>query len=1297
MSRIPNKWRIPLILTIFSLLLLAVALPFATAAEVQEADGVNPAAADSPTSAAYSHRLIVQLDSPPLVKMAEGRAEFARLADGRLDVNSSQARAYIAQLEAEQAAFVSRMATVLPEASVASYINENNENIAATYQILFNGVAVDPGKMETAAARKQLAEMDGVKAVFRDFKHYPDMYASLPLINAPAVWAQNGGRDNAGDGVKVASMDGGAHHEAPMFDGAGFSYPTDPPFNGSGLGDAANNNGKIIASRAYFRPFDPPAPGDENTWPGENGTSHGTHTSSTAAGNTVVADYLGITETVSGVAPGAWIMSYRVFYASVLGDASFHTVEGIAALEDIVMDGADVLNNSWGGGPGSAGGEFDPLDTALINAAEAGIFVSMSAGNAGPGNGTTDHPSPDYINVAASTTSGTYASGLLNVIAPEPISPTLQEIGFGTALFGDPLPVGQVITYSYVTAASVDPGNFDGCDPWTGTPFAGEAAVISRGSCNFSDKVYYAEQAGAEFVVVYNNDGDDVINMACGSFCGPGEITISSVFVGQTHGEGMVSWYDTHGASAVLELNTLAFQLGNTPDRIASFSSRGPGVGNVLKPDIAAPGVNILAQGYQPGVSGEARHLGYGQVSGTSMAAPHVAGAAANLRQIHPGWSNADIKSALMSTSKYMDIYNSDGTPAQPLDMGAGRLDLTNAADPGLILDPPSLSYGMMPTGTAKALQVTVTSVATATETYTLSSLYTGNGFAPTQTTSLPGFSIAPAAISVAPGGTATFTVTFDSAQGMGIGDNQGYIIMEGDGSHHAHMPAWARVAPPPAAADVLIIDNDFSFLYGLPDYRWYYTSTLEELGLSYEIWHADGNYANPTTIPDAANLSAYKAIIYYTGDNYFPDGAFTVQTPLTALDMNRLTEYANNGGILIAMGQDMAAVLDSAETDGGNFFYSSVLGGNWLQDSVSAYNLPDQAVAALPEAPEALQNVSIDLSGPDSTVIDLSGANEVPPIATTTSGEAATTYVGPSQEVWYDITITAGDPVSLTAAHIHSATVDANGGVIHPIWPFTQTQYVTDTLSWSGMVTLSDDEAAALMNGNLYYNVHSTDNPAGEVRGQIIVPVSGDGAGNQYYVDEIATDPGSESIPAPGVASPYMPLLQYPGMYNEEDGVVAMAHRAQPTLEYPGMSYYGRSIYTTFGLEGVNNGLGTTSRAELLGAMLDWAMDEPTVIISDVTGAYDGSTPYTMFEATMMSNITGTTGVSYRWDFGDGSEYMGPTTNNMASHQYEFCGPYTVRVEATDSWGNTAIGEVDVNVANCSGWPVYLPLTAKP
>ncbi len=148
----------------------------------------------------------------------------------------------------------------------------------------------------------------------------------------------------------------------------GYAYPNGFGPNGKGLTN--NNNGKIITSRAYFRSWDPPQTanpglsgcGDACAWPGPEGTSHGVHTASTAAGN-IVTDvvYSGLPiGTISGVAPRAYVMSYKVFYGSVNGDTSFYNAEGIAALEDVVKDGADVLNNSWGNGPFSNGNLGDP-------------------------------------------------------------------------------------------------------------------------------------------------------------------------------------------------------------------------------------------------------------------------------------------------------------------------------------------------------------------------------------------------------------------------------------------------------------------------------------------------------------------------------------------------------------------------------------------------------------------------------------------------------------------------------------------------------------------------------------------------------------------------------------------------------------------------------------------------------------------------------------------------------------------------------------------------------------------------
>lgn len=682
------------------------------------------------------------------------------------------------------------------------------------------------------------------------------------------------------------------------------------------------------------------------------------------------------------------------------------------------------------------------------------------------------------------------------------------------------------------------------------------------------------------------------------------------------------------------------------------------------------------------------------------MASPHVAGAAALVRQAHPTWSNAYIKSALMSTSKYLGIYLSDGvTPAQPLDMGAGRLDLTHVTDPGVILDPPSLSYGQVMTGTTAVMSVTLTSVATQTETYTLSTLYTGDGFGSLK--ELPGFTVSPTLVVLTPGASATVRVEFDPAASQGIGDNQGFIVMDGD-VHEAHMPVWARVIPGPAAADVLIIQNDFSYLLGFPDYLSYYTDALDELGLTYDVWNADWYFANPTTIPDAATLSAYKAVIYFTGDNYYPDGTFTVATPLTELDMDRLTEYANGGGVVIAMGQDLASVLNSAAYDDNTFFYSYILGGNYYQDSVTHYDAPTLPVVPMTDAPQAFQSVWLDLSEPENYV----GVATLTPDAVVTynlylplvtkgvstyrnsgvmaaasdpSGTGSFGYDTASQRLDYEIQIDVTNTLTITQICIGRGAAGETGSVLEIV--LSEPTVVTDTLSVNGSLLLSNDDQDLLMAGSLYVQVRSASNPLPELRGQISVHPVGDGAANQYYIDEIETLPYREPDNE-WYEYPYQPLLKYPGTYNVEDGVVAMAHRDQPSLERAGISYYGRSIYTTFGLEGINNGVAATSREDLLGLFLDWAWDEPMVTITATESVTESA--MTLFEAAVTSNITDVVGVRYRWDFGDGSDYMGPYASNQASHVYQTCGTYTVRVEATDSLGNRAVGVREVNVTAC-------------
>ncbi|MEO8084709.1 MAG: S8 family serine peptidase [Ardenticatenales bacterium] len=920
------------------------------------------ALADDP---AASHRVIVQLSEPALAEWAAAGAvprSVAYDAEGLLDEASPAARAQLARIDAQQQAFLGALPKAVPSARLATFVDEYSRSRPLRYRIVLNGLAIDAGlDADVAALEASLRAMPGVLRVGRDWSHQPTMYDSLKVIHAADAWdnAAVGGVANAGAGVRAASMDGGIHKDAPMFSGAGYTMPVGFP-----IGYVENTNGKIIASRVYFRSWDPPQPGDDTSWPGAYGTPHGVHTSGTMGGNQVEALYPGadVPVTISGVAPRAYLMSYRVFYQSVNGIGSFYNAEGIQALEDLVRDRAMVVNNSWGGGPGSVGGEFDALDTALINATRAGVFVSMANGNAGPGPGTGDHPSDDYINVAATTKGSLYVSGGVDVTAPEPVSATLKGMAYGTASFGGTLPTGQRVgPFSWKPASVISATNGTGCQPFPAGSFAGGAALIERGTCNFSIKAANGQAAGATMVIIYNHaaGGDGAFGMSGGDRAD--EVTVPTISVGHANGLALAAWQMAHGAAAKLEIDTVAHLWRSTehpgdvtpPDHVAGFSSRGPSSAGTLKPDIAAPGVDIMSQGYAPG-GGEGRHMGYGQAGGTSMAAPHVAGAAVMIRQIHMDWSPAMIKSALMSTSQYTNVWV-DAKPAQPLDIGAGRLDLAHAADPGVILSPPSLSFGYMGQSGTKSIEIELRSVASAAETYAVTTVDTSGGF--DSPPAVAGMTVSPASVTVPQGGTAKLTVTW-SAIGHPIGDAQGYVVLTG-AQHTAHLPAWMRVMSPPAADEVLVIDADGSMAddpEAPADYAHVYTETLEAMNVSYTV-HDTAPITQGLRIPTAAELGAYKWLIIETGDNGGELG-------IGGIEQNNLLEYTAAGGWVAVFGQDAAAVLGSANPDGGTSFYGTALGATWQKDSVNAGKVMTTTQQILTGAPgSAYNNLAVDVS----------------------------------------------------------------------------------------------------------------------------------------------------------------------------------------------------------------------------------------------------------------------------------------------------------------------------------------------
>ncbi len=629
----------------------------------------------------FPHYFIVQLESAPLGTISAAMSESQEQGN-KLDLSSAAAVKQINMLAAERAAFASTLAAAMPSAEIERH-----------YDTVFNGVVVT-AKDDVF---EQLKNLEGVTAVYREEMYYEQMDASLDLVKAKQVWEQLSGNMNAGKGVKVAIIDGGIRPENPMFADAGFAAPASRPGNDyCATVEPAFCNNKLIAAR-FSTPTMQTIPQEYMSPLGQGG--HGTHVAGTAVGvpttikfngsTTIVpkdADGKPVTDgftdvTVSGVAPGAYLMAYKALYQVFRADGSVggsgSNVMLLEALDWAVKDGADVINNSWGGGPGS-----DPSTsvyrTAFKTAEEAGVVVVTAAGNDGPGAQTVGCPS--CIESGISVASTTHGRFFANSVKFDSEAPMLAITG---SVFGET--IAADLTAPVVDAATATPTNPLGCDPFPADTFKDSIALISRGVCAFSAKIDNAKAAGAKgVIVVQNNDGQPT------SMSNPG-VTIPSVMITKADGSKIATaLVGSAGKTATISRFASRLQSAQFTDNMSDFSSRGPnGDNNSLKPDMGAPGSSILSA-TSPDAFADKRTFQLN--NGTSMASPHVAGAAAVMQQLFPKWTAVEIKTALISTS-VNGLKKEDSVSATtPFDIGAGRLDLSRAVKAAATFDKPSFA-----------------------------------------------------------------------------------------------------------------------------------------------------------------------------------------------------------------------------------------------------------------------------------------------------------------------------------------------------------------------------------------------------------------------------------------------------------------------------------------------------------------------------------------------------------------------------------------------------------------------------
>lgn len=488
------------------------------------------------------------------------------------------------------------------------------------------------------------------------------------FIGAEKVWPSLGGRDHAGEGLIVGVIDTGIWPEHPMLADVGLDTPAGGPwacqFGDGGDADFACNN-KLIGAYAFLA---------TNLLVGGIGADeycisaaqcsardaegHGTHTATTAAGSHVASAPLLGTDRgpVSGVAPGASVIAYKVCSAA----AGCYSSDSVAAIQQAILDGVDVINFSISGGSSAY---TDPVELAFLDATAAGISVNASAGNSGPGAGTADHAGPWLTTVGASTSNRAFESTL-----------TLTSTD-GATFTKAGATITSGVTDLPVVLASAVPGYTGGAlclQPFAAGSVDGKVVACQRGQNGRVEKGYNASLGGAAGLILYNAVASDT--------------ETDNHFIPAIHLEGpnddLVTFLGAH--PSITATWAQGQVVATQADVMAGFSSRGP-LGDFVKPDITAPGVQVLA-GHTPTpvevASGPPGEL-YQAIAGTSMSSPHAAGVSLLVRAAHPSWGPSQVKSALM-TSSLQKVTNADGTVAGVFDRGAGSIRADRAVAPSL-------------------------------------------------------------------------------------------------------------------------------------------------------------------------------------------------------------------------------------------------------------------------------------------------------------------------------------------------------------------------------------------------------------------------------------------------------------------------------------------------------------------------------------------------------------------------------------------------------------------------------------
>jgi len=737
---------------------------------------------------------IVQLGDKPVASYAGGVSGYLATQPGsgrQLDLTAPHVQLYSQYLAQQQASVLAVVASA---------------PVQYRFQLALNGFAA----MLTDSEVRQLKARSDVLSISADGPRqlvtgYTPTF--LGLNKEGGLWSQVGGQPRAGEDMVIGVIDSGIAPEnlgfadrvdasgVPTRDSQGtLAYGAAPAgwrgscISGAGF-EASQCNNKLIGAQYFADGFMAAENGQMHKiefFSARDSIGHGTHTASTSGGNAKVPATIegAAMGAISGIAPRARIAAYKVCWNGIdwKGDPANYCYgsDSVAAIEQAIRDGVDVINFSISGG-----WELDdPVDRAFLHASNAGVFVAAAAGNEGPGHFTLSHISPWLTTVAATTHDA-------ESVASVTLGNGAQYRGI--SLNGTPLPQTALVLSHEVRLPGADLAKAQFCYSASYLPFettpqldpakvTGKIVACKRGGNTLGDKSLAVREAGGVGVILLD-DG-----------AGPTPIshTLPTVHVTAADAEKVSLYILKAGGQPTAALSAFSPVSGKGPaPQVAFFSSRGPNHADMssLKPDLGAPGVSVLA-GVAPSLS-EAEHdkvaagtllpaPAWAYYSGTSMATPHITGLAALLRQLHPDWSPAAVKSALMtSTSSTLPDNMTGQTNAgtMPWSQGSGQVMPNRAMSPGLVYDIAAADYakylcnagmlGQCGGGTAPSYNLNLPSItvygATAVQNVTRRVTNVGPGAATWQArASLPGYdvTVSPSSLTLAPGASASFTLT---------------------------------------------------------------------------------------------------------------------------------------------------------------------------------------------------------------------------------------------------------------------------------------------------------------------------------------------------------------------------------------------------------------------------------------------------------------------------------------------------------------------------------------------------------